>query len=536
MSAEVDALVRALRWSEACDRALAEGDRVRAFEIAVESRASAQIAAVAAALLDEDDTRAVAVAVRRGDRVAEAAVHARFGRASEAGQAYEDGGELRRAASVHREAGRMAEAGRCLEAHRRDHPDDVEAAVELADLCLSLGRAEAALRALVGLGGEAIEATRRRARAALEGNAAPIQPSGWLFGRYEVVREVATTATSRVLEAVDRLEPGAPRVALKVFVGGGQAGAGRDALVRFEREVQIAGLLDAPSVLRPRALLEDGPTLVLPWMGGGSLDALAEKGPLPARRVAEIADRVLAALAAAHRRGIVHRDVKPSNVLLDEIGGAYLTDFGVAHLGDAGATATAGVLGTVRYMAPEQRLGEPASPESDVYAVGVVLRELLGVEEAWPAPVRALLDRLTAECREDRPTADDARAALAAVSWPDEPFSTRRAPSLRPITAAGRFVDEGPGLRDTLLDRLERLVPLDHPAVAALLTADDPAVPRLLGRRGDLARIEAPSGPRRPAADGPTPVVARLAALGVTVTGWVETSRGWVAELDLSRR
>jgi serine/threonine protein kinase len=335
-----------------------------------------------------------------------------------------------------------------------------------------------------------------------------------------------------VLEALDRLEPGTPRVALKVFVGGGQAGAGRDTLVRFEREVQIAALLDAPSVLRPRALLPDGPTLVLPFMGGGSLDALAGRGPLPARRAAEIVDRVLAALEAAHRRGIVHRDVKPSNVLLDEVGGAYLTDFGVAHLGDAGATATAGVLGTVRYMAPEQRRGEPATPESDVYAVGVVLGELLGVEEAWPAPVRALLHRLTAEERAARPTAGEARSAIAALAWPDEPFSARRAPSLRPVVASGRFVDDGPDVEDTLLGRRERLVPLTSPVVAALLASDDPALPRLLGRRGDQARIEVVTGPSRPVEAGPSAVVARLAAHGVAVTGFVETSRGLVAALE----
>src|SRR5262249_30673821 len=147
----------------------------------------------------------------------------------------------------------------------------------------------------------------------------------------------------------------------------------------FRREVEVLSKIDAQTVLKPRALLDEGPTVVLPWLSGGNLDELLARGRPTARRAAEIATRVLEALDAAHRRGLVHRDVNPAHVLLDEAGGAYLADFGVAHLGDASATATAGVIGTIRFMAPEQRLGEPATPRSDLYAVGVILGDLLGV-------------------------------------------------------------------------------------------------------------------------------------------------------------
>lgn len=530
------ALVRALRWGEASDLALTHGDAVRAFAIAIEARDVTRQERIADALSPTDEARAVAAALRHGDRVAEGLVHARFERFDEAIACFEGALEFRRAAATLRRLGKIVEAGRCLEAHLRERPDDEEAAVDLGGLCLELGRAEAALRVLRTCAGDTAQGLRERARRALEGATDAALPSPWLFGRYEVVREVATTATSRVLEAVDRLEPGAPRVALKVFVGGGQSGAGRDALVRFEREVQIVSLLDAPSVLRPRALLAEGPTLVLPWLGGGSAEALVERGGVPARRAAEIVDRVLLALGAAHRRGVVHRDVKPSNILLDDVGGAFLTDFGVAHLGDAGATATAGVLGTLRYMAPEQRAGEPATPRSDLYALGVVFGELLGARAALPPAVAALVDRWTADDERNRPaTAEEARAELATIAWPDTPFSLERAPSLRPVAGAARFVEESTEIwSDTLLERRERCIAADSPLAGVLLRLRDPALPRILGQRGGRLRVELVTGLER----APDPIErARLAPLleALTATGAavtiVETGRGLALSL-----
>ncbi|MBL8719210.1 MAG: serine/threonine protein kinase [Myxococcales bacterium] len=527
---DVTALVRALRWEEACDLALARGDRLRAFAIAIEARDLPRQERLVSGLSAEDDPKAIAVALRHGDRLAEGLVHGRFERGDDAAACFEAAGEFRRAAATLRRCGKTAEAGRALEAHLRARPDDEAAAVELGALCLELGRAEAALRVLRDLAGDEARSLRERARRALEGASDTALPSPWLFGRYEVVREVATTATSRVLEALDRLEPGAPRVALKVFVGGGQSGAGRDALVRFEREVQIVSLLDAPTVLRPRALLPEGPTLVLPWLGGGSAQGLVERGAVPARRAAEIVDRVLLALGAAHRRGVVHRDVKPSNILLDDVGGAFLTDFGVAHLGDAGATATAGVLGTLRYMAPEQRAGEPATPRSDLYALGVVLGELLGARAAFPPAVAALVDRWTAEEESERPaSAEEARAELTAIAWPDEPFSTE-VPSLRPSGASSRFVEESAQIwNDTLLDRRERCIAAGSPIAAVLLRLRDPALPRILGQRGGMLRIEIVRGAARaPTAEESTrlaPLVEALHASGAIVKV-VETERG----------
>jgi serine/threonine-protein kinase len=199
----------------------------------------------------------------------------------------------------------------------------------------------------------------------------------------------------------------------------------------------------------------------------------------------------------------VHRDVKPANVLLDEAGGAYLADFGVAHLGDASATATAGVIGTLRYMAPEQRLGEAATPRSDLYAVGVIFGELLGISpEDAPAPIGELLSALVAVDPNDRvESAEAARRRISAVSWPDETVARMASipPSLRPSVPplADRFVREGHLRKDALLVRDELLVAEDDPRIElalALAEVTHPALPRVFGVEGNALRVEVVEG------------------------------------------
>jgi len=525
LDSEVEALAHALRLPEACDLAAKRGDRFRALELALEARDHARCEQVAFALASsgDDANRARAMAVRRGDPVAEGILAEAYGALDEAVELYERGEGWGRAAKIHRARGDVARAGRALEHQVRIDPTDVEARLGLAEALADAGKFDAALRALGETEGERAATVRSRAHVGLglagdgraSSPAAQDAPHGLLFGRYQVVREVASTPSSRVLEAIDRLSadaPGRARVALKIFTGTMQIGAGRDALARFRREMEILSQLEVSSVLRPRAFLAEGPTIVLPWMAGGSVEGLLSSGPLAPHRAREIGARVLEALDAAHRRGVIHRDIKAANVLLDEAGGAFLADFGVAHLGDTSATATAGVFGTIRYMAPEQRIGEPATAQSDLYAVGVLLCEMLGVP---PDPTRfpkqlgdeaaQLLEELLAESPSARPhDAASVRVRLLRVPLGDAPMpklpSERPPESLR--STADRFElleGESDVRRDGLLEREELLVREDDPRaplVRALAKIRNPMLPVVIGYDGDRRgyRVEAVRG------------------------------------------
>jgi WD40 repeat protein/DNA-binding SARP family transcriptional activator len=186
-----------------------------------------------------------------------------------------------------------------------------------------------------------------------------------------------------------------------------------DFVRRFEREAQIVARLEHPHIvpLYDYWREPDGAFLVMRFLRGGSVEDLIAEGPLSVERAATLLDQIAAALAAAHRQGVVHRDVKPGNVLLDEEGNAYLTDFGVAL--DAGSPErTSGTMmrGTPAYLSPEQVRLESATPQSDVYALGVVLYEMLAGEHPFPeASLSALLDR---HLREPLPSLLDARPEL----------------------------------------------------------------------------------------------------------------------------
>lgn len=199
-------------------------------------------------------------------------------------------------------------------------------------------------------------------------------------GRYEVLSRVARGGMATVYRALDRrLER---EVALKIMHPHLADGAsGSDFVARFRREARAAARLTHPGVVGVYDQGVDGETsyLTMEFVDGTSLRRrLTESGPLSVGEALTTAEAVLDALAVAHRSGVVHRDVKPENVLLATDGRVKVVDFGLARaLTDASQTSTGTVLGTVAYLAPELVTHGTSDARTDVYAMGILLFEML---------------------------------------------------------------------------------------------------------------------------------------------------------------
>jgi eukaryotic-like serine/threonine-protein kinase len=211
-------------------------------------------------------------------------------------------------------------------------------------------------------------------------------------GRYRLVRRIATGGMGEVWEADDTVL--GRRVALKVLVE--ELAADKRATRRFVREARATARLTHPNVARVYDFGRDGeaPFLVMELLQGETLaDRLAD-GPLPPAEAARIAASVADALDAAHQLGIVHRDVKPANVMLTPAGDVKVMDFGIAAAADeTHSTTGSGLYATVAYVSPERAAGEPATPASDVYSLGAVLYELLCGRPPFTGSTPALVAR-----------------------------------------------------------------------------------------------------------------------------------------------
>ncbi len=201
------------------------------------------------------------------------------------------------------------------------------------------------------------------------------------FGRYEVVRELGKGAMGVVYlgrdPVIGRL------VALKTIrVAVEDDVELKEFRERFLREAQAAGILSHPNIVTVHDVGEDPETktsfIAMEYVEGRNVkELLKEKTPFTYLRIAEMIGQVAEALSYAHRRGIVHRDVKPANIIITPEGTVKITDFGIAKVEKSNLTSTGQFLGTPNYMSPEQVTGETVDGRSDLFSLGVVLYELL---------------------------------------------------------------------------------------------------------------------------------------------------------------
>ena len=208
------------------------------------------------------------------------------------------------------------------------------------------------------------------------------------FGRYEVVAELGRGAMGVVYKArdpqIDRL------VAVKtVSLWGQEPEEEQEFRLRFGNEAQAAGRLHHPGIISVFDVGEDpenqDPYIVLEYVSGESLQrVLAREKKLPLSKALKLAEELADALAYAHAQGVVHRDMKPANILVTEDGHAKIADFGIAKLNLAHFTIPGKVLGTPAYMAPEQLSGEGADGRSDLFSLGVILYVMVTGHSPFP--------------------------------------------------------------------------------------------------------------------------------------------------------
>jgi Tol biopolymer transport system component len=300
--------------------------------------------------------------------------------------------------------------------------------------------------------------------------------AGTRLGPYEIVALLGAGGMGEVYKARD------PRlgrdVAIKVLPP--EFAADPDRLHRFEQEARAASALNHPNILVVHDIgSHDGaPYLVSELLEGESLRARLQSGPLPPRRVVELAVQVCAGLAAAHEKGIVHRDLKPENLFITADGHVKILDFGLAKLraqplpeGTAAPTVADTtqpgiVIGTVAYMSPEQVRGQPVDHRSDLFSLGCVLYEMLTGQRAFA-----------------RGTAAD---TMSAILKEEPPEVTTLQPSVPPPLAhvVGHCLEKQPG------DRFQSARDLAFDLESMTATGATPP-PAVLGKAGARRRLRA---------------------------------------------
>ncbi|MGW1216574.1 serine/threonine-protein kinase [Streptomyces sp. NPDC002499] len=267
-----------------------------------------------------------------------------------------------------------------------------------------------------------------------------------LGGRYRLTERIGSGGMGTVWRAYDELVGRDVAVKQPRLPGDPEDEHRQRAAHRLYREARAAARVEHPAAVSIHDVVveEDGlPWIVMELVRGESLHELLQRGPVDAPEAARIGHAVLGALQAAHSVGIVHRDVKPANVLLGTHGRVVLTDFGIAHVqGEESLTMSGEFIGSLEFVAPERMSGRGAGPASDLWALGVVL---FAAVEGWSpfrrttlestlaaviasdppepkqaGPLGSLITRLLAKDPEQRPGPEEASAILEAVAegWP----------------------------------------------------------------------------------------------------------------------
>lgn len=339
--------------------------------------------------------------------------------------------------------------------------------------------------------------------------AAPERQLGERIGNYDLLTELGRGGMGVVYKAQDRRL--GRLVALKVILAGGHAGSTERK--RFQFEVEASARLQHANIVQVYEVGEDGgrPYMSMEFCPGGSLEDQIRDQPQPPREAAQLVATLADALHEAHQQGIVHRDVKPANVLLAANGAPKLADFGLAKsLNDEdGLTQTGAIMGSLGYMAPEQAVGRTrdATAVTDVYSLGALLYKLLtgrppfqgssqletinSIVMADPVSIQVLQRRVPQDlvtichkCLEKSPARRYATAAALAEDLrrylADEPI---RARPLAPIERAWRWARRHPGPTLVLLSGVVMLL-----LVAACLAWSSYRTYRLMAEVHDVQR------------------------------------------------
>src|SRR5204863_960614 len=250
-------------------------------------------------------------------------------------------------------------------------------------------------------------------------------------GRYRIVRKLGTGGMANVYLAEDEVL--GRRVAIKIL---NDRHAGDDQFVeRFRREAKNAASLSHPNIVSiyDRGEAEGTYYIAMEYLDGRSLkEMITARGPAPIPVAVDYARQILSALRIAHRQGLVHRDIKPHNVLVDGEGRVKVTDFGIARAGPSQMTEEGSIIGTAQYLSPEQAQGAPVTPASDLYSVGIVLYELLtgSVPFSGDTPVELAMKHLSkvpespSHLRPEVPRDLDLVVMRALAKSPEERYTT----------------------------------------------------------------------------------------------------------------